>query len=226
MTKTQPTGDHDFHDLTNWRQNYVKGTLDETQVDRDPFMMFKTWMKDAVESGIIEPNAMALATTGADGKPSVRMVLLKNFDSRGLMFFTNYESKKGRQLTENPKAALLFFWDKLERQIRIEGEIGKVPEKISEEYFNSRPLESRIAAAISPQSKPVAKQQLENAFLEMKDKYPDEKIPKPINWGGYQLIPVIFEFWQGRPGRLHDRIQYRIDKTKLSQEWIIERLAP
>lgn len=225
--------------LSEWRQNYQRGKLDEQEVLKDPYDMFEKWMKEAGDAGILEPNAMALATVGAGGFPSVRMVLLKHFDRNGFVFFTNYGSRKGMQIEQNPMGAILFFWDKPERQIRIEGVIKKVAETVSDQYFHSRPLESRIAAAISPQSKIIDKKTLEKAFNKMKDDYPDGDIIRPSNWGGYQLAPHLFEFWQGRPGRLHDRLQYRIDSAGINQKgdfasaavqkeekWIIERLAP
>lgn len=213
----------DYHDLSDRRRNYEMGSFSESQTHRNPMIMFRKWFDDATSANIQEPNAMALATAGHDGKPSVRMVLLKSFDAAGFTFYTNYESKKGRQLTENPNAALLFFWDILERQIRIEGTISKVPDETAGKYFLSRPPESRIAAVVSQQSRVVSREELVQKFEKMKMDFPDGNIPKPDYWGGYLLTPVLFEFWQGRPGRLHDRIQY--SKTD-QNHWAIERLAP
>lgn len=207
-------------DLHNFRKNYAKYHLNENELSENPFTQFATWFKDAQNSSIQEPNAMMLSTANASGKPSSRIVLLKEVNDEGFIFFSNYLSRKGREIAANPQAALLFFWDVLERQIRIEGEIKKVDEAISENYFNSRPLDSRIGSIISKQSEVIASREvLEEAFEKYKAA---DNISRPKNWGGYILIPDYFEFWQGRPNRIHDRITF----SKKENSWLEQRLAP
>ena len=209
--------------LASIRKEYSLKQLDEKDVKRDPFDQFKEWFDDAVNAEVNEPNAMMLATSTSDGKPSARMVLLKGFDKESLTFFTNFNSRKASLLDSNPYAALVFFWPELERQIRIEGMVEKVSEKESNEYFNSRPEGSRIGAWASPQSQVIPNREfLELLYTEIETKFKGKEIPRPERWGGFRVIPSLFEFWQGRPNRLHDRIQY----SKADNNWIIERLAP
>jgi len=209
--------------LAALRSDYRKGTLDENDVDKDPFVLFDKWFKEAVKSQIPEVNAMTIATADKNGRPSARMVLLKQFDERGLVFFTNYESAKAKDIAENPQAALLFFWEPLERQIRIVGRVEKVSVAESFEYFRSRPIDSQLGAWASQQSSIItARDLLEKAFGEMLEKFKNGEIPLPPFWGGLRIIPDEFEFWQGRTNRLHDRIAY----TKTNNDWSIHRLSP
>jgi pyridoxamine 5'-phosphate oxidase len=204
------------------RQHLARGVLSEENVDPDPFAQFQRWFDDAVRAHVHLPNAMALATATHNGRPSVRTVLLKMMDQRGFVFFTNYESKKSSDLRENPFASLLFHWSELERQVRIDGSVERTTRQEAEEYFKTRPYESKLSAWASPQSEVLSSRlELEKMFEQMRLRYPDE-VPLPPTWGGFRLIPEMFEFWQGRENRLHDRIRYR----KLGQQWIIERLAP
>jgi pyridoxamine 5'-phosphate oxidase len=206
-------------DLHDHRTSYNKSELSEDIIQQDPFDQFMLWYKDVELSSIREANAMVLATATREGKPSARIVLLKAVNEKGFVFYTSYDSRKGKELTENPRAQLLFFWDDLERQIRIEGRVEKVPAEMSDTYFYSRPVESQFGAMISEQSAEIPSR----TFLEDKRKALKNATPKrPENWGGYILIPDYFEFWQGRPSRLHDRIIY---KAK-GEEWKIARLSP
>lgn len=207
--------------LNRLRKEYRHSAFDETTCHTNPFGQFRVWFADALQH-IEEPNAMALATVGSDGIPSVRMVLLKQFDDTGFVFFTNYNSKKGRQLNENPKAALLFYWPELERQVRVEGSVEMLSASDSDVYFASRPPKSRVSAVISPQSSVIPSRQfLEEKFNDTLKQHSKELF-RPSYWGGYLVKPVLFEFWQGREHRLHDRIQYRLSENG----WITERLAP
>lgn len=211
-------------DLAAMRQNYARESLTETDVRPDPFAQFAAWFNEAVSSELLEPNAMTLATATPDGQPSARTVLLKDFDNQGFVFYTNYGSRKADNLATNPRAALLFTWLDLQRQIRIEGTVEKVSAEESEAYFQSRPRESQIGAWASPQSQVVAgREALEARVAELEARFAGiEKLPLPPTWGGYRLRPHLFEFWQGRPSRLHDRIQF----SKTGDSWAIERLAP
>lgn len=211
----------DENTLNNLRKNYQKGELLESKVNPNPFKQFDKWFEEALSSNIYEPNAMILATA-ADNRPSARVVLLKGFDENGFKFYTNYNSRKGKEISINPNAALLFYWMELERQIRIEGRIEKLSKEESLEYFNSRPLDSRYGSLASSQSEIIPdREYLEKKFSELKEKYGDNP-PMPDNWGGFILKPVLFEFWQGRSNRLHDRIVYE----KKESNWNIYRLSP
>ena len=209
--------------LFNIRKDYIFEELNEDGILSDPFRQFEKWFNEAIDAEITEVNAMFIATCGKNGMPAVRTVLLKEFDPRGFSFYTNYSSRKGNDLSYNPKASALFFWKELERQIRIEGTTEKVTRSESEEYFHSRPAGSQIAAMTSEQSKVISGRNiLDNKFRELTKQYEGKIIPLPDNWGGYRIIPERIEFWQGRKNRLHDRILY----TKENEEWKTERLSP
>jgi pyridoxamine 5'-phosphate oxidase len=211
--------------IADIRKDYSQKALLETEVKPDPIQQFGQWWQEAIESGIDEVNAMTLATASADGLPSARIVLLKAYSEKGFVFFTNYDSFKGKQLAENPKACLVFFWKELERQIRITGFVQKITDRENDEYFYSRPVASQIGASVSPQSQVIeSKDWLISQFEEFEsDKKRVSSLKRPAHWGGYLVRPVMVEFWQGRPGRLHDRIEYSL---KDSGDWKIERLAP
>jgi pyridoxamine 5'-phosphate oxidase len=211
--------------VADLRQNYTFGDLEEQEVSSNPIEQFQSWFQDALNANLIEPNAMTLATASVDGKPTARIVLLKGYDERGFVFYTNYNSTKGKQLLGNPWGALVFYWDKLERQVRIEGQVVKVSEEESDLYFHSRPIASQIGAWTSDQSEVIANRVvLENKQAQLAQKYANlEMIPRPSHWGGFRLIPDVIEFWQGRPSRLHDRLVYRLQED---QTWKIERLSP
>jgi len=210
--------------IADIRKDYKQHSLSEADVAADPFTQFQQWWDQAIASEIDEVNAMTLATASNDGIPSARIVLLKGFSSKGFTFFTNYNSYKGKQLDENPKACLVFFWKELERQVRITGLIEKVSAAESDEYFNSRPQNSRIGAIASPQSEVIKDRSwLEERENELKQKFEQLPIQRPAHWGGYRVVPINFEFWQGRPGRLHDRIFYELQQDG---GWTIQRLAP
>jgi pyridoxamine 5'-phosphate oxidase len=190
----------------------------------DPVMQFEKWWKEALSAEVYEANAMVLATAGTDGFPSARIVLLKEFSMKGFVFFTNYNSFKGLQIAENPKACLVFFWKELERQIRITGIVNKISEEENDAYFYSRPLQSQVGAVVSPQSHVIENRNwLDNNYIKLLADAEKTPVQRPIYWGGYMVKPVIIEFWQGRPGRLHDRLQYSLANDG---QWKIERLAP
>ncbi len=204
-------------------KNNRNNELNETSVDKNPFIQFTKWYESILNSKLNEPTAMMLSTTDVSGNPSARIVLLKEIDNSGFVFYTNYGSRKGKDMKENPKAALTFFWDEVRRQIRIEGRIQKIRREISKEYFSTRPRESQIGAWVSAQSSVIPNRELlENKYIELKEKFGNKDIPLPDFWGGYRLIPNYFEFWQGRENRLHDRICYK----KENNEWKIFRIAP
>jgi pyridoxamine 5'-phosphate oxidase len=211
-------------DISQLREYYKESHMKESEAAEDPIDQFNVWFNEAVESGLELPNAMALATVGRDSKPSVRMVLLKGFDKNGFVFFTNYQSRKGEELQHNPSAALVFWWGELERQIRIEGSVRKISGEESDRYFHTRPKGSQLGAWASPQSRIVENQQiLQDSFERYKKRYDDRKIPRPPHWGGFCLRPHLVEFWQGRPDRLHDRLQYTLETDG---RWKLRRLAP
>lgn len=209
--------------ISDIRKDYRMKSFLESDAASDPFAQFGHWWLEAVESKIDEVNAMTLATSSADGFPSARIVLLKGYDRNGFVFFTNYNSQKGQDIAANPKACLLFFWKELERQVRIDGSIEKISAKDSEEYFQSRPVGSRIGAWCSPQSSVIPDRSLLDKNVEFySNKFNAQIVPRPDHWGGYIVKPTAIEFWQGRSSRLHDRLRY----SKIADSWKIERLAP
>lgn len=220
----------DNESITGWRVSYAEASLRRADLAPNPLAQFENWFQAALARAEVgdfqyaEPNAMALATADADGLPAVRMVLLRSFDARGLVFFTNYASDKGRQLAANPQASVLFYWGHWQRQVRVTGRVERVSAEESAEYFHTRPRGSQIGAWASPQSQPIP----DRAFLEAEEaaltaRFADQPIPRPPDWGGYRLIPWRYEFWQGRPNRLHDRLRYTLQPDGV---WLIERLAP
>ncbi len=212
------------NNVADIRKNYALQTLLEETAAPLPVQQFSKWWDEAVASQIDEVNAMTLATASPDGMPAARIVLLKEFSEKGFVFFTNYSSFKGQQIAENPRACLVFFWKELERQIRITGLIQKISEIESDAYFHSRPVASQIGAISSPQSEIIANREwIDNAYNKNEQKLILSTIHRPAHWGGYIVNPVIMEFWQGRPSRLHDRLQYTLQE---SGNWKIERLAP
>ena len=202
------------------RREYTREAL--TEADADPVVQFRRWFEQAEQAGLLEPTAMTLATATPDGRPSARMVLLRGFDERGFCFYTNYESRKGAELAANPRAALVFWWGELERQVRIEGPVEPTTRQESEAYFHSRPPGSQLSAAASPQSRVIDRATLEQRVAELATSLPEGEVPLPDFWGGYRLAHEVVEFWQGRPNRLHDRLRYR----RAGDGWKIERLAP
>jgi pyridoxamine 5'-phosphate oxidase len=216
-----------MEDLRNYinslRHDFSLESLDEKDVHKNPINQFSKWFTEAVDSKVNEPNAMTVCTATKDGKPSARILLLRNFDDNGFVFYTNYKSRKGKEIVENPHAAILFFWPELERQIRIEGVLSKQSTEVSDLYFSSRPRSSKLGAWTSAQSQVIeSRKVLDEEYEKLSVKYPGEDVPRPEHWGGYILKPATIEFWQGRPSRLHDRILY----TKENSNWKIERLAP
>lgn len=211
-------------DLYDLRRDFTLKSLDENDLLSNPIVMFEQWLNEAIKAKAMEPNAMVLSTAAIDGKPSSRVVLLKQITLDGFIFFTNYESRKAQQIEQNKYCALNFVWHELERQLRIEGVVEKIPGKDSDAYFEVRPAKSKLGAWASPQSKPIPNRKyLENLMIDFEREYEDKEIPRPINWGGYIVKPYLIEFWQGRSNRLHDRIQY----TLIGKDnWKTERLAP
>jgi pyridoxamine 5'-phosphate oxidase len=209
--------------LADLRKDYSLAGLAEADLARDPFRQFEKWFQEAEAAKLTEPNAMTLSTATRDGRPAARTVLLKGFDGRGFVFYSNYESRKGRELHDNPHAALLFPWVALERQVIIEGKVTRVAREESEAYFHSRPRASQLAAWISQQSSVISgRSVLEDGMKTVEQKYAGQTVPLPPHWGGWRLMPETVEFWQGRRSRLHDRLRYRREKDG----WAIERLAP
>ncbi|HYN25291.1 MAG TPA: pyridoxamine 5'-phosphate oxidase [Pyrinomonadaceae bacterium] len=203
---------------------HTNDALDDKTVARDPFVQFHRWLNDAIAAGLSLPEAMTLATSTREGKPSARLVLLKQADARGFVFFTNYGSNKARDLDANPFAALVFYWSQLERQVRLEGSVERISAAESNEYFKTRPRESQLGALASPQSMVVENREvLEQRFRELDELYRDRPVERPEHWGGYRLKPARIEFWKGRPSRLHDRILY---ERQADGDWSIQRLAP
>ncbi len=210
--------------VADLRKDYKRSGLERADADPNPFKQFRKWFDQAREAQLPEPNAMTLATATAVGNPSARMVLLKDFDERGFVFYSNYESHKAQQLQENPWASLVFWWAELERQVRIEGRVEKVSDEESDTYFHSRPLLSQLGAWASHQSQVIdSREVLEQRLEELKVKFENQEIPRPQHWGGYRVIPTGIEFWQGRPSRLHDRLFYQLCDDG---SWVIERLSP
>lgn len=210
--------------MKDLRREYARRSLDEAATDPNPFVQFQAWFSEALTSQVADANAMSLATSSADGEPSVRTVLLKDLDDRGFIFFTHYTSPKGRDLIENPRASLLFYWPELERQVRVTGSVSRVPREVSEEYFASRPIDSQWAAWAAPQSTDLAdRSALERQFEEVRRRFGDQPVPCPPDWGGFHVAAEQIEFWQGRPGRLHDRILYTREPNG---PWKRRRLAP
>jgi pyridoxamine 5'-phosphate oxidase len=210
--------------LESLRSNYALSGLNETDLLDTPFQQFQLWLEQAIAAELPEPNAMTLATLSEQGKPIARMVLLKGLDEKGFVFYTNYDSAKGKQLTETDSAALVFWWAGLERQVRVEGTVEKVSSTESDAYFQSRPKASQLGAWASPQSQVIENRDvLEKRLAELEEKYATEKVPRPSHWGGFRVIPTAIEFWQGRPSRLHDRIRYELDEKG---DWFYQRLAP
>ena len=211
-------------DIANLRREYLRAALTEDEVNPDPLKQFERWLSEAIRAELPEPTAMTLATADATGHPSARIVLLKRTDAQGFVFFTNYESRKGCELAQRPEAALLFHWVELERQVRVEGTVAKVADADSDAYFATRPLDSRIGAWASPQSRVISDRVwLEREFAAARERLQGgAAVPRPPYWGGYRLVPVSLEFWQGRSSRLHDRISYR----RKGAHWLIQRLAP
>jgi len=211
-------------DLHSFRQNYTKGALLISNISDNPIEQFAVWYKEIEEDGgVKEPNAMTLATLGEDGFPKSRIVLLKEYDQEGFVFYTNYESEKGISMTQHPQVGISFFWPSMERQVIIKGHVRKVTPERSDHYFSARPKDSQLGALVSDQSRVIENRQvIDNKMITLKAKYASQDVTRPSHWGGYLVAPVSIEFWQGRPSRLHDRIRYKLEEEK----WIKERLAP
>lgn len=210
--------------IADLRRDYTQFGMSETDVDRDPLRQFQNWFDTSVAANILEPNAMTLATVTPDGKPDARIVLLKGLDARGFVFYTNFLSRKGKELAVNPQATLVFLWAELERQVRVEGVVERVSNEEADAYFHSRPLGSQLGAWASTQSEIIPdRAYLEERHQELAKEYADREIPRPSHWGGYRVIPDGIEFWQGRTSRLHDRLRY---DREGDDNWIVRRLAP
>jgi pyridoxamine 5'-phosphate oxidase len=210
--------------IADIRRDYARAALNEAELHPNPLEQFRRWFAEALEAAVQEPNAMTLATATPDGRPSARVVLLKGVDERGFLFYTSYDSRKGRELEANPHAALVFFWPELERQVRVTGVVRKLPQDESDAYFRSRPVGSRLAAWASRQSEPIPdRAALEARLAEVRERFPGEEVPLPPYWGGYVVEPESIEFWQGRPSRLHDRLRY---DRRPDGGWAITRLSP
>jgi pyridoxamine 5'-phosphate oxidase len=210
--------------LWRLRRDYGQRALDERELPSDPFELLRWWLKEALEAGLLDPNAVALATVSPDGQPSVRAVLLRDMNERGFVFFTNYESRKAKELQHNPRAAMLFLWVPLERQVRVEGVVERVSDEESDAYFRTRPRGYQLAAWASPQSEPIPDRAfLERRFREMEERFAGQEVPRPPFWGGFRLVPERIEFWQGRRNRLHDRLLYI---RQPDGSWRLQRLAP
>ena len=221
LSRTLASMNRDLHDF---RQTYAKGVLLIEDMSDHPMEQFTTWFKEIEQDGgVKEPNAMTLATLGDDGFPKSRIVLLKEYDQEGFVFYTNYESEKGRSIAEYPRVGISFFWPSMERQVIIKGNVSKVPAERSDRYFNARPKDSQLGDLVSDQSRVIeGREVLEEKMSALKAKYDSEVITRPSHWGGYLVQPISIEFWQGRPSRLHDRIRYRMEDSS----WVKERLAP
>lgn len=210
--------------LSDLRRDYEAGALHRRDLDADPIRQFERWLNDAIAADQLEPTAMTLATASPDGRPTARIVLLKSFDAKGFVFFTNYLSKKGREIGANPNVELCFFWDKLERTVRVHGSVARTSREESETYFRRRPKRSQIGAAASNQSETVVNREvLERRFAELEKQYENSDVPTPPHWGGFRVTPESVEFWQGRKSRLHDRFRYQRGQAG---GWVIERIAP
>lgn len=209
--------------IADLRKDYSRASLSETDAHPNPVEQFSKWFGEAIAAQVPEANAMSVSTATTDGRPSSRILLIKDFDQRGFTFFTNYESRKGRELDSNPYAALLFYWIELERQVRIEGRVERISNAENDTYYNSRPVKSRLGAIASAQSRPVASREvLEARVKEVEEQYGDHPV-RPAHWGGYRVVPDYLEFWQGRPSRLHDRIAYQL---QADGSWKLQRLQP
>jgi pyridoxamine 5'-phosphate oxidase len=210
-------------DFRKLRREYERDGLDESQADPDPFDMFREWLSEAIAAGLYEPNAMVLATVGLDGAPTSRIVLLKGLDERGFVFFTNYQSGKGYDLHAEPRCSVVFPWQEMERQVRVEGTAERLTDGENETYFESRPRQAQLGAWASEQSKVVASRDVLDAeYAEVEARFDGKAVPRPPHWGGFRIVPTAYEFWQGRVGRLHDRLRY----SRPSDSWTLERLAP
>ena len=213
----------DATSIADLRRRYSRAGLHEADLDEEPIVQFRRWFDEAHGAGLYEPNAMTLATAAPDGAPSARMVLLKGAGTEGFDFYTSFDSRKGLELAANPRAALVFWWGPLERQVRIEGRVARLPDREADAYFATRPLESRIGAWASEQSAPIdGRHILEARAEEVRERFPADEVPRPPYWGGFRVGPDYVEFWQGRPGRLHDRLCY----LRAGDGWTVQRLAP
>lgn len=213
----------DPEEIASLRTDYETAGLNRPDLAHDPFRQFEHWFEDAMMAGVDQPNAFVLATVAEDGAPSARAVLMKDISVGGLVFYTNRDSRKGQELAANPGAAACFVWPTLHRQVRLEGVVELVDDERSDQYFQSRPVGAKLAAAASPQSRVVSNRSvLDRAYAELEERYPEGDVPRPPSWGGYAIVPSMFEFWQGRPNRFHDRFRYRLEGDR----WQIERLAP